>query len=54
MAHLDRLVAVATDDATLPVADDERLASDVVGLDVGTASLVVAAHGSLQAVPAGV
>lgn len=54
VAHLDRLVAVATGDATLPTADDERLARDVVGLDLGTASLVLAAHGSLTPVPAGV
>jgi len=53
VAHLDRLVG-AVDGAGLPVADDSRLARDVVGLDVGTASLVVAAHGALEAVGAGV
>jgi hypothetical protein len=45
--HLDRLVACMTGDADLPAADDDRLASDVIGLDLGTAALVVAAHGPL-------
>jgi len=53
VAHLDRLVD-AVHGAGLPVAEDSRLARDVVGLDVGTASLVVAAHSALEAVGAGV
>ena len=47
VGHLDRLVACVTGDADLPAADDDRLARDVVGLDLGTAALVVAAHGPL-------
>jgi len=50
--HLDRLVAVMRDDAQLPEADDADLAHDVVGLDLGTAALVVAAHAPLQPAPA--
>ena len=52
VAHLDRLVAVLRNDAQLPAADDAQLAADVVGLDLGTAALVVAAHAPLQPAPA--
>lgn len=52
VSHLDQLVAVLRDDARLPAADDAGLARDLVGLDVGTAALVVAAHAPLQQVPA--
>jgi len=46
--HLDRLVAAVRDEPGLPAADDAQLAVDVVGLDLGTAALVVAAHAPLQ------
>jgi hypothetical protein len=52
VAHLDRLVAVVRDEAALPWANDAGLARDVVGLDVGTAALVVAAHAPLSPVGA--
>lgn len=52
VAHLDRLVDVLRNDAQLPAIVDSELARDVVGLDVGTAALVVAAHAPLQQVPA--
>jgi hypothetical protein len=52
VTHLDRLVAVAREESALPSADDAQLASDVVGLDVGTAALVVAAHAPLLPVAA--
>ena len=48
-AHLDRLSAAVRGNADLPSGDDEQLARDVVGLDVGTAALVVAAYGPLLA-----
>jgi hypothetical protein len=51
-AHLDRLVAAARGDGDLPQADDDGLARDVVGLDLGTAALVLAAHAPLLPVAA--
>ncbi len=48
VAHLDRLVSAVRDEPGLPAADDAQLAVDVVGLDLGTAALVVAAHAPLQ------
>lgn len=44
--HLDLLVSAVRGQAPLPVREDE-LPDAVVGLDVGTAALVVAAHGPL-------
>jgi hypothetical protein len=52
VAHLDRLVGVVRGEAALPSADDAQLARDVVGLDVGTAALVVAARAPLPMVAA--
>jgi hypothetical protein len=51
-AHLDRLIAVVRGEAGLQTAGDDELQSALVGLDVGTAALVVAAYGPLLAVPA--
>jgi len=53
VGHLDRLVAVLRNEAQLPAADGAGLARDVIGLDVGTASLVVAAHAPFLPVSAG-
>jgi hypothetical protein len=50
--HLDRLIAVVRGEAELETADDDELQTALVGLDVGTAALVVAAYGPLLAVPA--
>lgn len=50
--HLDRLTAVIRGGADLPGTDVRTLTGTLVGLDVGTAHLVVAAHGPLLAVPA--
>ena len=50
--HLDRLVAAARGEADLPDSGDGQLARAIVGLDVGTAALVVAAHAPLLPVPA--
>ncbi len=47
VAHLDRLLACASGSADLPAADDDQLARDLLELDLGTAALVVAAHGPL-------
>ncbi len=52
VAHLDLLVAAVRDEPGLPAADDAQLAADVVGLDVGPAALVLAAHAPLLQVPA--
>ena len=52
VAHLDRLIAAVRDGPGPPAADDVQLAADVVGLDLGTAALVVAAHAPLQPAPA--
>lgn len=52
VAHLDRLLTTVRGDGALPPADDDGLARDVVGLDVGTAALVLAAHAPLLPVAA--
>ena len=50
--HLDRLLAAAAGTAELPRATHSELDAALVGLDVGTAALVVAAFGPVLA-PAG-
>jgi hypothetical protein len=50
--HLDRLVGVVRGEADLEAARDDDLRTALVGLDVGTAALVVAAYGPLLALPA--
>jgi hypothetical protein len=50
--HLDRLAAAVRRKAELGGARDEELAAALVGLDVATAHLVVAAYGPLLTVPA--
>jgi hypothetical protein len=50
--HLDRLTAAVRSGAELGGARDEELATALVGLDVATAHLVVAAYGPLLTVPA--
>ena len=47
VTHLDRLVGAVQGRNDLPRADDDELGRAVVGLDVGTAALVVAAHAPL-------
>jgi hypothetical protein len=50
--QLDRLVDVVRGGAGLEAARDQDLRTALVGLDVGTAALVVAAYGPLLSVPA--
>ena len=45
--HLDRLIAAARGGADLKAAREEELRTALVGLDIGTAHLVVAAYGPL-------
>lgn len=49
--HVARLVAAVRGDAGLPGVEPAQLAREVVGLDVGTAALVVAAAGPLERAP---
>jgi hypothetical protein len=50
--HLDRLIAAVRGEAELQTAGDDELQSALLGLDVGTAALVVAAYGPLLATAA--
>ncbi len=47
VALLDRLVDAARGTAELPLGDDDRLARNVVGFDLGAVALLVTAHGAL-------
>ena len=44
VAHLDRLVVAVRDGSALPTADDDQLARDVVGQELGVVALMAAAH----------
>jgi hypothetical protein len=50
--HLDRLIAMVRGEVELETAGDDELQTALVGLDVGTAALVVAAYGPLLATAA--
>ena len=54
VTHLDRLIAAARNEAKLDGVRDEELTTALVGLDVGTAHVVVAAYGPLLTVPVNV
>lgn len=51
VTHLDRLIAAARGGGDLDAVREEELCPALVGLDIGTASLVVAAYGPLLEVP---
>ena len=51
VTHLDRLIAAARGGADVDEVREEELSAALVGLDIGTAHLVVAAYGPLLVVP---
>lgn len=51
--HVDLLASASRGQAALPFRDDDELTEALVGLDIGTAALVLAADGPLLAVTAG-